>query len=124
MNARARRWSWVVATVLIVALAYWLGRCNGGGRDAAAADGGAARQVPSAALEPTDAARSTRVARAAASASRAIAAGLADGLWDESDRQALRAQLPYLGQRETHSVLSPLFQAINAQRVRLDGPPI
>jgi hypothetical protein len=75
-------------------------------------------------IEPSDPVRAAKVAQAASSASHAIEVGIADGLWDERDRDALREQLPYLGERETHAVLSPLFQAINAQRVKLDGPPI
>lgn len=77
-----------------------------------------------AAVEPPDPARAARVAAAVTSANAAIEEGIADGLWDANDREALREQLPYLGERETHAVLSPLFQAINAQRVKLDGPPI
>lgn len=69
------------------------------------------------------AARAERSAKAATVASAAVTAGIDDGLWDDRDRQALREQLPYLDERATHAVLEPLFQAINAQRVKLDGPP-
>ncbi len=70
------------------------------------------------------AARAERSAKAATVASAAVAAGISDGLWDERDRQALREQLPHLDERATHAVLGPLFRAINAQQVKLDGPPI
>lgn len=70
------------------------------------------------------AAKAERSAKAATVASAAVAAGISDGLWDERDRQALREQLPYLDERATHAVLGPLFRAINAQQVKLDGPPI
>lgn len=82
---------------------------------------------PDPAAEPADAAnpaRGERMAQAVTAATAAIETGIVDGIWDERDREALRAQLPYLGERETHAVLSPLFQAVNAQRVKLDGPPI
>lgn len=70
------------------------------------------------------AAKAERSAKAATVASAAVAAGISDGLWDERDRQALREQLPHLDERATHAVLGPLFRAINAQQVKLDGPPI
>lgn len=70
------------------------------------------------------AAKAERSARAASLASAAVAAGIGDGRWDAGDREALREQLPYLDERATHEVLEPLFQAINAQRLTLDGPPI
>jgi hypothetical protein len=62
--------------------------------------------------------------RAHTAALSVVEAGIADGVWDDADRQALRAQLGALGAAETHEVLSPLFQAINDQRLALDGPPI
>ena len=45
---------------------------------------------------------------------------------EETDRERaeLRTQLVHLGTAEIHEVLSPLFQAINAQQVHLEGPPI
>ncbi len=61
---------------------------------------------------------------ARAQATQLVQAGIADGVWSSDERNALRAQLPMLGERELHVVLSPLFQAINAQRLQLDGPPI
>ena len=70
------------------------------------------------------AAKAERSAKAAAVASAAVTEGIGDGLWDERDRQALREHLPYLDERATHAVLGPLFRAINAQQVKLDGPPI
>jgi hypothetical protein len=76
------------------------------------------------AREPADPAREARVTQAVAAAVAAIESGIVDGLWDARDREKLREQLPFLGERETHAVLSPLFQAVNAQRVKLDGPPI
>lgn len=69
-------------------------------------------------------ARAERMAQAVTAATSAIETGIVDGIWDARDREALREQLPYLGEHETHAVLSPLFQAVNAQRVKLDGPPI
>jgi hypothetical protein len=74
--------------------------------------------------EPAALARAARMAQAVTAATAAIEAGIVDGIWDARDREQLREQLPYLGERETHAVLSPLFQAVNAQRVKLDGPPI
>jgi hypothetical protein len=74
--------------------------------------------------EAADPERADRVAQAVTAATTAIEAGIVDGVWDARDREALREQLPHLGERETHAVLSPLFQAVNAQRVKLDGPPI
>ena len=79
---------------------------------------------PSEAASPANPARAERMAQAVTAATAAIETGIVDGIWDERDRDVLRAQLPYLGERETHAVLSPLFQAVNAQRVKLDGPPI
>lgn len=68
--------------------------------------------------------RQARRAEALAKASRVVERGIADGVWSIDEREALRTQLPALGEREIHAVLSPLFQAINAQRLTLDGPPI
>ena len=53
-----------------------------------------------------------------------VEAGIRDGTWSASERDTLRAKLVDLRPAEIDEVLSPLFQAINAQRVRLDGPPI
>ncbi len=87
-------------------------------------------QAPSAARtedepDPTEnAERQARREEAMVKASRVVERGIADGVWSIEEREALRAQLPSLGEREIHAVLSPLFQAINAQRLTLDGPPI
>jgi hypothetical protein len=71
-----------------------------------------------------DPARVAAAARAMEAASQVVEAGISDGVWSAQDRAALREQLPRLGEHETQAVLSPLFQAINAQRLQLDGPPI
>jgi hypothetical protein len=101
-------------------------------RSAAERDGAAAAAASEAADSADSAdsarlanpARAERMAQAVTAATAAIETGIVDGIWDDRDRDALRAELPYLGERETHAVLSPLFQAVNAQRVKLDGPPI
>lgn len=61
---------------------------------------------------------------AVAAAHQAVVDGVAHGVWDDRERAALRPQLIQLGPAETREVLTPLFQAINTQQVRLDGPPI
>jgi hypothetical protein len=61
---------------------------------------------------------------ALATAHAAVDTGLHDGVWDERDREVLRAQLVHLRPAEIDEVLSPLFRAINDQRVRLDGAPL
>jgi hypothetical protein len=61
---------------------------------------------------------------AVSAAHAAVSGGIARGRWSAADRTALRAQLIQLGPAETHDVLAPLFQAINAQQLELDGPPI
>lgn len=68
--------------------------------------------------------RQARREEAMVKANRVVERGISDGVWSIEEREALRAQLPALGEREIHAVLSPLFQAINAQRLTLDGPPI
>ena len=69
--------------------------------------------------------RSEEATRAAvAKANAAVAEGIRRGVWSERERGELRAQLAQLGTAEVHEVLSPLFQAINAQQLHLDGPPI
>jgi len=68
--------------------------------------------------------RMEQVKAAVASAHGVISDGVARGVWGERERSALRPQLVQLGQAETREVLMPLFQAINAQRIQLDGPPI
>ena len=50
--------------------------------------------------------------------------GVARKVWGDRERAALRVYLAQLGPTETHEVLTPLFQAINAQQLQLDGPPI
>ncbi|HWU88132.1 MAG TPA: hypothetical protein VN253_12685, partial [Kofleriaceae bacterium] len=70
-------------------------------------------------------ARSEEAIRTAvAKANAAVAEGIRRGVWSERERGELRAQLVQLGTAELHEVLSPLFQAINAQQLRLEGPPI
>ncbi len=64
------------------------------------------------------------VAAAVTAAHAAIHDGIERGVWGERERTALRPQLAHLSRAELHEVLSPLFQAINAQRLRLDGPPL
>jgi hypothetical protein len=68
--------------------------------------------------------RAEQVKTAVAAAHQAVVDGVAHGVWGERERAALRPQLTQLGPAETREVLTPLFQAINAQRVQLDGPPI
>lgn len=70
---------------------------------------------------PPEAPAAENAGRAAASI---IASGITDGVWSQSERDALRAELPALDPAHIREVLSPLFQAINAQRLELDGPPI
>lgn len=82
----------------------------------------AAENVPAAELISTE--RTERVKTAVASAHGVISDGVSRGVWGERERAALRPQLIQLGQAETREVLMPLFQAINAQRIQLDGPPI
>jgi hypothetical protein len=53
-----------------------------------------------------------------------VEAGIRDGTWSAAERDTLRVHLVHLEPAEIDQVLKPLFQAINAQRVRLDGPPI
>lgn len=85
----------------------------------------AARPEEGSEQDPADLAeRQARREEALAKASRVVESGIADGVWSIEEREALRSQLPALGEREIHAVLSPLFQAINAQRLTLDGPPI
>lgn len=68
--------------------------------------------------------RAEQVRAAVARANAAVAEGVRRGVWSDRERGELRAQLVQLGTAEIHEVLSPLFQAINAQQIRLDGPPI
>lgn len=68
--------------------------------------------------------RAEQVRAAVARATAAVAEGVRRGVWSDRERGELRAQLVQLGTAEIHEVLSPLFQAINAQQIRLDGPPI
>lgn len=85
---------------------------------------GQAAPSPAEESAEADPARQQARAEALAQASTVVEHGIADGVWSTEERNALRAQLPQLGEREIHAVLSPLFQAINAQRLQLDGPPI
>jgi len=68
--------------------------------------------------------RAEEVRAAVAKASAAVAEGIGRGVWSDRERGELRAQLAQLGPAEIHEVLSPLFQAINAQQLQLEGPPI
>lgn len=70
---------------------------------------------------PRDAAR---VVAAVTAANAIVADGLARGRWSEQERAALRVQLVHLGGAEIQEVVGPLFQAINAQRLEIDGAPI
>jgi len=87
----------------------------------ARADRAATAPAEEAAPDPAEAAA---IEQAHAAAATAIDQGIEDGVWNEADRHALRLQLVHLGPEETKEVLSPLFQAINDQRLQLDGPPI
>ncbi|MEZ4362893.1 MAG: hypothetical protein R3B48_22065 [Kofleriaceae bacterium] len=91
-------------------------------REALAEERGAETADPT--DERTAPEREARIAEARSVALEVVARGLDDGVWSVEERAALRAQLMDLPERETHEVLTPLFQAINAQRLRLDGPPI
>jgi hypothetical protein len=82
----------------------------------------AAETAPAA--EVISAERLEQAKAAVASAHGVISDGVARGVWGERERAALRPQLIQLGPAETREVLSPLFHAINAQRIQLDGPPI
>jgi hypothetical protein len=68
--------------------------------------------------------RATQVHAAVVAAHEVVTDGVARGTWGDRERTALRVQLVQLGPAETHEVLTPLFQAINAQQLQLDGPPI
>jgi hypothetical protein len=84
----------------------------------------AQRAAAPAAADPDPPARAAEVHAAVVAANAAVSDGIARGVWGETERAALRPQLAHLGSAEVHDVLIPLFQAINAQRLRLDGPPL
>jgi len=71
-----------------------------------------------------DEARSSEVAQRLAEAKVVVEDGIRDGIWSNQDRAKLRQYLAHLGPAETQELLRPLFQAINNQRLKLDGPPI
>jgi|SRR6266545_901355 len=87
---------------------------------ARAEDAEAAATLASVPADPS--APETLAALAAATA--AVADGIDRGVWGARERHALRLQLPHLDADQTHEVLGPLFRAINAQKLKLDGPPI
>jgi hypothetical protein len=68
--------------------------------------------------------RAAQVHAAVVAAHEVVTDGVARRTWGDRERAALRVQLVQLGPAETHEVLTPLFQAINAQQLPLDGPPI
>ena len=65
-----------------------------------------------------------KVQAAVMAAHEVVTDGVARRVWGDRERAALRVQLVQLGPAETREVLAPLFQAINAQQLQLDGPPI
>lgn len=79
---------------------------------------------PPVAAEADPPGHAAEVRDAVVAANAAISDGIARGVWGETERRALRIQLAHLGRAEVHDVLIPLFQAINAQRLHLDGPPL
>ena len=86
-----------------------------------AAPAAEARDAAAPAVSPE---RAAQVHAAVVAAHEAVTDGVARGRWGDRERAALRVQLVQLGPAETHEVLAPLFQAINAQQLQLDGPPI
>ena len=58
-------------------------------------------------------------------AERAIAAGLADGVWSDDDRTALRSAMNGLTQAEADAVMQQLLPALSSGQVRVEsGSPI
>jgi hypothetical protein len=78
-------------------------------------------QAGAAAAEPASREDSQRMVTAAHAV---ISDGLRDGVWDLRDRVALRDRIAHLGPEDAQEAIGPLFAAINAQRVQLDGPPL
>lgn len=74
--------------------------------------------------EPVSPERAAQLQSAVAAAHEVVTDGVARRVWGDRERAALRVQLVQLGPAETREVLTPLFQAINAQQIQLDGPPI
>jgi len=80
--------------------------------------------APGAAPGATSPERVGQVRAAVEAAHGVVIEGVERGMWGDRERAALRTQLVQLGPAETREVLTPLFQAINTQRLQLDGPPI
>jgi hypothetical protein len=93
---------------------------HAGGPIAQAPAEAAIEQAP---IDP-DGAHRPGPASAVDAASQAVAAGIAHGVWGEAERAALRVQLVQLDAAQTREVLTPLFRAINAHQLELDGPPL
>lgn len=68
--------------------------------------------------------RAAKLQAAVVAAHGVVTDGVARRVWGDRERAALRVQLVQLGPAETREVLTPLFQAINAQQLQLDGPPM
>ena len=83
--------------------------------DAKAAEAKAAEASPE---------HAAKLQAAVTAAHEVVTDGVARRVWGDRERAALRVQLVQLGPAETREVLAPLFQAINAQQLQLDGPPI
>jgi hypothetical protein len=86
----------------------------------------AAEPTPASEAAPraTSPERVGQVRAAVEAAQGVVIEGVERGVWGDRERTALRTQLIQLGAAETREVLTPLFQAINTQRLQLDGPPI
>jgi hypothetical protein len=77
--------------------------------------------APAAAVPPPATAAQTEAAR---EGHRIVAAGRAAGIWDGEQARALHGLLGTLTQEDRRAVMAELFTAINAQELRLDGPPL
>jgi hypothetical protein len=77
-----------------------------------------------AAAVPADSTSREDGPRMVAAAHAVVSDGLRDGVWDARDRAALRERIAHLGPDEAQDAIAPLFAAINAQRVQLEGPPL
>jgi hypothetical protein len=62
--------------------------------------------------------------RMVAAAHAVVSDGLRDGVWEARDRATLRERIAHLGPDDAQDAIAPLFAAINAQRVQLEGPPL
>jgi hypothetical protein len=78
-------------------------------------------QAGTVATEPTSREDGQRMV---AAAHAVVSDGLRDGVWDARDRAALRERIAHLGPDDAQDAIAPLFAAINAQRVQLEGPPL